>query len=104
MLDTAVMEKQQTQPVQSQADHEETLDGHDGRVEDFEAVQHIHWKTIVLLIVRSITRPALTPAGIPRPLDYLAVLTLVSTSLRPSSLNIASKSSTSSVQVSSVPV
>jgi hypothetical protein len=41
------MEKEQTQQV----DQADSLHGRDERVEDVEPVQHVHLKTIVLLIV-----------------------------------------------------
>lgn len=44
------MEKEQIQPIE--ADHADSLQDRDERVEDVEAVQHIHLKTIILLIVR----------------------------------------------------
>lgn len=43
------MEKQQTQQV----DQVDSLQQHDERFEDVELVQHVHLKTIVLLIVSS---------------------------------------------------
>lgn len=53
------MEKEQIQPIE--ADHADSLQDRDERVEDVEAVQHIHLKTIILLIVRFFPPHTTTP-------------------------------------------